>query len=110
MVVSLLHTSDAGFDPFTDPGLLKQIDIAGYLAHPPEGCAVYYRASGCSSPGAIAHTTQRPGPDECRAFEERVTLTPISEWTLPAIPYRRERYTRDPIPVGFYRIVKPAAK
>ena len=50
-----------------------------------------------------------PEVDKCRMFEDRVRLVPISEWALPSRPYRDERYSRDPIPVGLCRI-SPATR
>jgi hypothetical protein len=40
----------------------------------------------------------------CRAIEERFRLEPIVEASLPAAPYNAEVYTRNPLPVGFYRL------
>jgi hypothetical protein len=37
-------------------------------------------------------------------MEERFRLEPISEASLPAAEYNGEVYTRNPLPVGFYRV------
>jgi hypothetical protein len=99
-VVTLLDGMDAGFMPFTDPGRADLVDVERFHADGRDGCVVYYRAANCFAP-AVGR------PDVCRAFEDRFSLTPISETMLPAIPYQGERYTRDPIPVGFFRITPP---
>jgi len=101
-VVTRLYSQDAGFTPFADPGAVDLLDIEEFLAAPRQGCVVYYRAANCFSPDAFMEGQSHDDP--CRAFEDRVPMTPISEWTLPSLPYRGEHYTRDPIPVGLYRI------
>jgi len=35
---------------------------------------------------------------------ENLKPEPISETLLPAAPYNAEVYTRNPLPVGFYRL------
>jgi hypothetical protein len=83
------------------------LDAEAFLAGRPTGdCVVYYRAANC-------YALNRP-PDRyargsdvnptCRAIEERFRLEPIAETSLPAVPYNAEVYTRNAIPVGFYRL------
>jgi len=101
---------DAGFVPFSDPQVETATDIKAFLAkpeRPPSACLVYYRAANCRSADAMglpdgAAFEENPA---CREIERRATLVPIAEATLAVRPYRGERYSMDPVPVGFYRIV-----
>jgi hypothetical protein len=109
MVVALIEGPDAGFVPFSDPTVATPTDVGAFLASheaPSSGCFVYYQAANCRSPDALGLP---PGTafDEnpaCRELERRATLVPILAVSVPARPYRGERYSVDPIPVGFYRI------
>ncbi len=105
-LVTVLIGMDAGFYPFAylRPGM---IDTETFLADPSTAdCVVYYRAANCFA-------LNRP-PDEdraglpvnptCRAIEKRFRLEPIIEASLPAASYNGEVYTRNPLPVGFYRL------
>jgi hypothetical protein len=105
-LVTVLNGMDAGFYPF---GYLRQsmIDTETFLSAPHvAGCIVYYRAANCYAlnlapePGAVEVQVN----PTCRAIEERFGLEPIAEAWLPAVPYNAEVYTRDPLPVGFYRL------
>ena len=112
-VIALTEGSDAGFVPFTDPDVLSPTDIGAFLAGPapsPSACLVYYRGANCRSSAAVGLPPDAPFEQNpaCRELERRVTLVPISEASLRARPYRREPYSVDPVPVGFYRIVGPA--
>jgi hypothetical protein len=111
-VVAFMGGQDAGFVPFSDPDVATPTDIATYLRDPPPpgACVVYYRDASCRSADAAglpsgASFDQNPA---CRDLEQRVALVPIVETRLPARPYRGERYSVDPIPVGFYRVVGTA--
>ena len=83
------------------------IDTETFLADPPTAdCVVYYRAANCFAldrPPAEGAADFQVNP-KCRAIEERFRLEPISETLLPAAPYNAEVYTRNPLPVGFYRL------
>jgi len=105
-LVTMLSGMDAGFYPFgyLRPGM---IDTETFLAGPPiADCVVYYRSANCF---ALNRPPEHGGDDfqvnpTCRAIEERFRLEPISEASLPAAPYNAEVYTRNPLPVGFYRL------
>ncbi len=109
-VVALTEGQDAGFVPFSDPEVEMPVDIGVFLARPwspSPACTVYYRAANCRSADAVglpsgASFGENPA---CQEIEQRATLVPIVEASLRARPYRGERYSVDPIPVGFYRIV-----
>jgi hypothetical protein len=99
---------DAGFVPFSDPGDPTPMDIGVFLEKSPSttACVVYYRAASCRSADAVGLPNGTPFDENsaCHELERRATLTPIVETTLPVRPYRGERYSVDPVPVGFYRI------
>jgi hypothetical protein len=105
-LVTVLIGMDAGFYPFgyLRPGM---IDTEAFLADPGTAdCVVYYRAANCF---ALNRLPERDGAylpmnPTCRAIEERFRLEPIVEASLPAAPYNAEVYTRNPLPVGFYRL------
>jgi hypothetical protein len=105
-LVTVLIGMDAGFYPFgyLRPGM---IDTEAFLADPRTAdCVVYYRAANCF---ALNRLPERDGAylpvnPTCRAIEERFRLEPIVEASLPAAPYNAEVYTRNPLPVGFYRL------
>jgi hypothetical protein len=109
-VVAQMEGWDAGFVPFADPDIPRPTDVEAFLAGPglkPQACVVYYRGANCRSPdvlGLPAGTAFEENPG-CREFEERATLSPIVEASLPALPFRLERYSVDPVPVGFYTVV-----
>ena len=111
-LVTLERTSDAGFVPFqylVSDGLL---DISDFLAHPPSGeCFVYYRCGNCYALDLVPEQERRGFVmhPACRALEERYRLEPIIESPLPALPYRGEVYSRDPVLVGFYRLCDATA-
>ncbi len=105
-VVTLLEGMDAGFAPFT---YLRSgmIDVDAFLAGAPPGdCFVYYRSGNCYALDLVAPASrlQSDVNPRCRAIEERFRLEPIAEASLPAVPYRGEVYSRDPVLVGFYRL------
>lgn len=108
--MALTEGQDAGFVPFSDPEVEMPVDIGVFLARPwspSPACTVYYRAANCRSADAVglpsgASFGENPA---CQEIEQRATLVPIVEASLRARPYRGERYSVDPIPVGFYRIV-----
>jgi hypothetical protein len=105
-LVTVLTGMDAGFYPFSylRPGM---IDTETFLADPPTAdCVVYYRAANCF---ALNRPPEYDGAEPavnptCRAIEERFRLEPITEASLPAAAYNAEVYTRNPLPVGFYRL------
>ncbi len=105
-LVTVLTGMDAGFYPFAylRP---KMIDAETFLADPPTAdCVVYYRAANCfalNRPPEHEHATVAVNP-ACRAIEERFRLELITEASLPATPYNAEVYTRNVLPVGFYRV------
>jgi hypothetical protein len=110
VVVALMEGSDAGFVPFSDPGVAAVTDIGTFLTGPspsPGDCFVYYRAANCRSADAIGLPHGAPFDENpaCRELERRATLLPIAEASLRARPYRGERYSVDPVPIGFYRIL-----
>jgi hypothetical protein len=109
-IVALTHGPDAGFVPSSDPEVRAPTDIDAFLQDPPPAsstCLVYYRAANCRSADAAglpngAAFDENPA---CRELERRATLLPVTEANLRARPYRGERYSTDPVAVGFYRIV-----
>jgi hypothetical protein len=112
-VVALTAGRDAGFVPFSDPGVAAPTDISDLLAAPappPGECLVYYRGANCQSADTLGQPNGAPFDENpaCRELERRATLVPIAEASLPARPYRGERYSVDPVPVGYYRIVSLA--
>ncbi|MDX2170648.1 MAG: glycosyltransferase family 39 protein [Deltaproteobacteria bacterium] len=106
-VVALTDTRDAGFVPFDYlvPGRL--LDLTPFLADGHDGCVVYYRGANCYSGALDLAPPEREIHPACREMERRFQLEPIVEAQLPADPYRDERYVRDPLPVGFYRLHPP---
>lgn len=105
-VVALLYGQDAGLVPFDDPTRERVLDLDEFLGQGSAGrCFVYYREASCFSPdivgGGRSDFHEAPA---CRDFEARVPMTPLAEWSLPASPCCAERYVRDPLPVGLYRI------
>lgn len=108
-VVALLNGEDAGLAPFDDPAQGRVLDLDEFLEQGSAGrCFVYYREASCFSPDVVGggRSDFREAP-ACRDFEARVPMTPLAEWSLPARPCCAERYVRDPLPVGLYRIDAP---
>jgi hypothetical protein len=105
-LVTVLTGMDAGFYPFgyLRPGM---IDTEAFLVEPQTAdCVVYYRAANCFALSRAPEQGEAPllvNPT-CDAIEERFRLEPIVEASLPAAPYNGEVYTRNPLPVGFYRL------
>jgi hypothetical protein len=81
---------------------------------PAAGCAVYYRASGCSNHYQGAFDVGAVGPNHpiCAGFESRWRMTPLA--TVELAPDergpmgRRNQLPGEPIRVGFYRMDGPA--
>jgi hypothetical protein len=71
---------------------------------PTGSCVIWYRAADCATrPPAGAPE------DVCARFEARHALRPLAVAELPAVPWSFERYTEDPVRVGFYEVTGPAA-
>ncbi len=106
--------SDAGLE--LSPFLSREVgrvhrwtDTTTFLeSGAPGPCTVFYRSATCHSRAR----TSTPEPNygdmleraECREMSERFELEPIALGRVPALPYVHELHTRDPIPVGFYRV------
>lgn len=107
-VVTLAHTPDSGFAPFAYlvPG--QMLDITEFLENPRGDCVLYYRCGNCYSSSLDASRGLAMHPT-CRAMEEQFHLEPIAEAKIPALPYRGETYSRDPLPIGLFRIRLPPA-
>jgi hypothetical protein len=111
-VITLIDVADAGFVPFeylAPQGVIR--DAAEFLRQPQsDDCIVYYRAGNCFTLDLVPSDQWSTFHQNatCRAVEQRYRLDPIIETQVPAIPYRGEIYTRDPLPLGFYRLVPVA--
>jgi hypothetical protein len=107
-LVTLAHTPDAGFAPFGPlvPG--RMLDITEFLNDPRGDCVIYYRCGNCYS-SSLDASRNLPMHPTCRAMEEQFRLEPIAEAAIPALPYRGETYSRDPLPIGFFRVQVPPA-
>lgn len=78
------------------------VDLHAFLAGGgPSGCAVFYQSASCSAEPASGESAV----PECRRMRESFRLEPLAEVLLPALPYVKERYLVDPVPVGLYRVV-----
>lgn len=106
-VATLLDVRDAGFVPFEYLAPNRLVDLAVVLEQPqPPPCLVYYRCGNCFTLDLVAQT-EWPAFEInplCRAIESRYALEPILEANVPALPYRGEIYSRDPLPLGLYRL------
>jgi hypothetical protein len=108
-LVTLAYTRDAGWVPFSYLVPEGLVDIPEFLDHPRDGCSVYYRPANCYSGSLDLAPPDYDVHPSCQAIERRFRLEPILEAQLPAEPFRGERYVRDPLPVGFYRLSAPNA-
>jgi hypothetical protein len=109
-IITLFDVRDGGFVPAADPrdpDAYDLVDLERFAAAPAAAVgSFYYRAANCVSPDAADPSLGRFHlEDGCDAFESRYALSPVWEASLPALPYRGERYTRDPVPIGLYRVV-----
>ncbi len=106
-VAALIETRDAGFVPFEYLAPRQLIDLAPVLARPDAaGCLYYYRGGNCFTRDLVpesewARFEMHP---LCRDFERRHALEPVLVADVPALPFRGESYTRDPLPLGLYRV------
>jgi hypothetical protein len=112
-ILRLRLDGDFGLEP---PALLSTLRGLGHVwvdaadtPDPDNDCLVWWRPAACS-----AALPERSGPAAaCRAVETRYRLEPLAERRLPARPGFVERYTADPVRVGFYvlrrRQTSPAA-
>jgi hypothetical protein len=105
-IVAFLHGQDAGLVPFDDPERGRILDLDEFLQKgPARKCFVYYREASCFSPEIVGRgVVDFSQAQACRDFEARVPMTPLAEWSLPARPCCSERYARNPLPVGLFRI------
>jgi len=106
-VVTLLDVADAGFVPFEYLAPRRMVDATRFLEDPaPEGCSVYYRCGNCFTLD-LRPRSEWPSFDmnpACRSIEQRFYLEPIVEAQVAALPFRGELYSRDPLPLGLYRL------
>jgi Dolichyl-phosphate-mannose-protein mannosyltransferase len=103
-VVTLAYTRDAGFIPFDYLAPQRLVDIREFLADPTGDCLVYYRCANCYSSSLDLAPPDFDIHPACRAIEREFRLEPIVEAQIPVQPYRDETYTREPLPIGFYRL------
>lgn len=103
-VVTLAYTRDAGFIPFDYLAPQRLVDITEFLAGARGDCFVYYRCANCYSSDLDLAPPDFDIHPACRRIEQEFRLEPIVEAALPAQPYRDEGYTREPLPIGFFRL------
>jgi hypothetical protein len=111
-VVTLLNTIDAGMIPFRYLAPERLSDLSEFVAAPTlDHCVIYYRCANCYAQDLVPWkdwATFDVNP-ACREIEERFQLDPIIETKIAALPFRAETYSRDPLPLGFYRVRERAA-
>jgi hypothetical protein len=106
-VVAPLGTNDGGFVPSARLGGFRLFDAIDYpQARAPGECTYFYRGGNCYAPESYnlpQGEAEREIPP-CAALETNFHLEAVARASILASPFRAERYTVDPLPLGFFRL------
>lgn len=68
-------------------------------------CTVFIESASCHASHARPASAKDGVFPACAAIMERHVMEPVASTTVPGLPYIGEVFTRDPVPLGIYRVL-----